>query len=65
MTEDSKPDKVTVGEMIDRIRIAYGLPITGMLTDVDLKVLDVLNDMRAVGVRVGKREADATWPESR
>jgi hypothetical protein len=65
MTEDSKPDKVTVGEMIDRIRAAYGLPITGTLTDADLKVLDVLNDMRVVGVRVGKGEAGATSPESR
>ena len=50
-------DKTTIGALVDRIRAAYGLPITGGLSDDDIKVIDVLNEVREIGIRVGKREA--------
>lgn len=50
-------DKTTLGDMVNRIRAAYELPITETLTDADLKVIDVLNEVRAIGVSVGKRGA--------
>jgi hypothetical protein len=50
-------DKTTLGALVDRIRAAYGLPVTDGLTDDDFKVIDVLNEMREIGIRVGKREA--------
>jgi hypothetical protein len=50
-------DKTTIGAFLNRIRAAYGLPVTDTLGDDDIKVIDVLNEVRAVGVRVGKREA--------
>jgi hypothetical protein len=50
-------DKTTLGALVDRIRAAYGLPVTGGLSEDDIKVIDVLNEVREIGVRVGKREA--------
>ena len=47
---------MTLGEMIDRIRTAYGLPITGKLGDADLKVIDVLKEMYDAGASAAKRK---------
>jgi hypothetical protein len=58
MDNQTEPPKgVTLGEMLNRIRAAYGLPITDRLTDADMEVIDVLSGMWTIGVRVGKKEA--------
>ncbi len=47
----------TTGEMIARIRAAYGLPVTDTLTDEDMEVADVLVETWKHGKQVGERKA--------